>query len=163
MQLVTGSMANANGNLTTGRINMGSTTPDNAANYNFSDIDGGQALEFAGTPDAVTFYAKFTAGSGNTDKQSRGKFILHDEYRYCDPEKNFPGQEGHRVALAVQLIGESADWKQYTVPFTYDQAEKPESSTCLPLLPPTPCRAVRLATCSTLTTSTLCTTPNWPA
>lgn len=126
VQLVTGSMANANGNLTTGRINMGSTTPDNAANYNFSDIDGGQALEFAGTPDAVTFYAKFTAGSGNTDKQSRGKFILHDEYRYCDPEKNFPGQEGHRVALAVQLIGESADWKQYTVPFTYDQAEKPE-------------------------------------
>ena len=127
VQLVTGTVANANGNLTTGRINMGSTDPKNAANYNFSDIEGGQALEFAGTPDAVTFYAKFTAGSGNTAKQSRGKFILHDEYRYCDPEKNFTGQEGHRVALAEQLIGESADWKQYTVPFTYDdRAEKPE-------------------------------------
>lgn len=127
VQLVTGTVANANGNLTTGRINMGSTDPRNAANYNFSDIEGGQALEFAGTPDAVTFYAKFTPGSKNTAKQSRGKFILHDEYRYCDPEENFTGQEGHRVALAVQLIGESADWKQYTVPFTYDdRAEKPE-------------------------------------
>ena len=125
VQLVTGSMANANGNLTTGRINMGSTTPSNAANYNFSDIEGGQALEFAGTPDAVTFYAKFTAGSKNTAKQSRGKFILHDEYRYCDPEENFPGQESYRVALAVQLIDESTDWKQYTVPFTYDKDEKP--------------------------------------
>lgn len=127
VQLVTGTVANANGNLTTGRINMGSTDPKNAANYNFSDIEGGQALEFAGTPDAVTFYAKFTPGSKNTAKQSRGKFILHDEYRYCDPEENFTGQKGHRVALAVQLIGESADWKQYTVPFTYDdRAEKPE-------------------------------------
>lgn len=127
VQLVTGTVANANGNLTTGRINMGSTDPKNPANYNFSDIEGGQALEFAGTPDAVTFYAKFTPGSKNTAKQSRGKFILHDEYRYCDPEENFTGQEGHRVALAVQLIGESADWKQYTVPFTYDdRAEKPE-------------------------------------
>lgn len=123
VQLVTGTVANANGNLTTGRINMGSTDPKNAANYNFSDIEGGQALEFAGTPDAVTFYAKFKAGAKNVKKQGRGQFILHDEYRYQDPEVE--SQVSYRVAKASQLIDESEDWTQYTVPFTYDQDVKP--------------------------------------
>ena len=115
--------ANANGNLTTGRINMGSSTPDDAANYNFSDITGGQVLEFAGTPDAVTFYAKFKAGAKNVKKQGRGQFILHEEYPFQDPEVE--EQVSYRVAKASQLIGESEDWKQYTVPFTYDQDVKP--------------------------------------
>lgn len=123
VQLVTGTVANANGNLTTGRINMGSTDPKNPANYNFSDIEGGQALEFAGTPDAVTFYAKFKAGAKNVKKQGRGQFILHDEYRYQDPEVE--SQVSYRVAKASQLIDESEDWTQYTVPFTYDQDVKP--------------------------------------
>ena len=115
--------ANANGNLTTGRINMGSMTPSDPSNYNFSDITGGQALEFAGTPDAVTFYAKFKAGSDNEKKQGRGQFILHEEYPYQDPEVE--EQLNYRVAKASQLIDESTDWKQYTVPFTYDQDVKP--------------------------------------
>lgn len=124
--------ANANGNLTTGRINMGSMTPSEKTNFNHTDLTGDaeeklepQYLEFAGTPDAVTFYAKFTAGTGNSAQQARGKFILHDEYSYGDPEEYFPEQKSHRVALAMQLINESPDWKQYTVPFTYDQDVKP--------------------------------------
>lgn len=117
-------IANANGNLTTGRINMGSMTASDAtANYNFSDITGGQALEFAGTPDAVTFYAKFTAGSGNTNKQGRGQFILHEEYPYQDPEVE--EQLSYRVAKASQLISESTEWTKYTVNFVYDQDVKP--------------------------------------
>lgn len=117
-------IANANGNLTTGRINMGSMKPSDPSNYNFSDIiQGGQALEFAGTPDAVTFYAKFKAGADNEKKQGRGQFILHEEYPYQDPEVE--EQLNYRVAKASQLIDESTDWKQYTVPFTYDQDVKP--------------------------------------
>ncbi len=118
------SIAKANGNLTTGRINMGSMTPSDPSNYNFSDIiPGGQALEFAGTPDAVTFYAKFKAGADNVKKQGRGQFILHEEYPFQDPEVE--EQVSYRVAKASQLIDESEDWKQYTVPFTYDQDVKP--------------------------------------
>lgn len=116
-------IAKANGNLTTGRINMGNTEPRDPSNYNYSDITGGQALEFAGTPDAVTFYAKFTAGSGNKNNQGRGQFILHDEFAYQDPEVD--DQVSHRVGKASQLIDASTDWKQYTVPFTYDQDVKP--------------------------------------
>ena len=118
------SIAKANGNLTTGRINMGDMQADNTEkNYNFSDITGGQALEFAGTPDAVTFYAKFTAGADNVNKQGRGQFILHDECRYQDPEVD--NQVSYRVAKASQLINESTGWTKYTVPFTYDQDVKP--------------------------------------
>lgn len=117
-------IAKANGNLTTGRINMGSyDAGDATANYNFSDITGGQALEFAGTPDAVTFYAKFTAGRDNANNQGRGQFILHDEFAYQDPEVD--DQVSHRVAKASQLIDVSTNWKQYTVSFAYDKNEKP--------------------------------------
>ncbi len=111
----------ANGNLTTGKINMGSSTPSAHSNYNYSAIGTDNCLEFAGTPDAVTFWAKFKPGTGNEKKQARGKFILHDEYEYKDPEEYFSGQESHRVALAMQLINESSEWKQYTVPFVYDE------------------------------------------
>lgn len=117
------SVAKANGNLTTGRINMGSMTPSDPSNYNFSDITGGQALEFAGTPDAVTFYAKFTAGRDNANNQGRGQFILHDEFAYQDPEVD--DQVSHRVAKASQLISESTEWTKYTVNFVYDQDVKP--------------------------------------
>ncbi len=117
-------LAKANGNLTTGRVNMGSyDAGDATANYNFSDITGGQALEFAGTPDAVTFYAKFTAGSDNANKWGRGQFILHDEFAYQDPEVD--DQVSHRVAKASQLIRESTEWTKYTVNFVYDQDVKP--------------------------------------
>lgn len=122
--------ANANGNLTTGRINMGNKTPSDKTNFNHTDLTGDskknlkpQYLEFAGTPDAVTFYAKFTAGSGNKNKQGRGQFILHEECAYRDPEVE--SQVRYRVAKASQLIGESEDWTQYTVPFTYDKDVKP--------------------------------------
>lgn len=117
--------ANANGNLTTGRINMGNQTPSDPSNYNYSDIiSGSHALEFAGTPDAVTFYAKFKAGADNVKKQGRGQFILHEEYPYQDPEVE--EQLSYRVAKASQLIDVSEDWTQYTVPFTYDQDVKPD-------------------------------------
>lgn len=116
-------LAKANGNLTTGKINMGNASPENHANYNYSAIGTDNCLEFTGTPDAVTFWAKFIAGNGNTAKQGRGKFILHDDYDYKDPEEYFTTENaGHRIALAEQLIDEgNKEWTQYTKEFTYDE------------------------------------------
>lgn len=113
----------ANGNLTTGKINMGSTTPNDHSNYNYSAVGTDNCLEFAGMPDEVTFWAKFTPGTDNEKKQARGKFILHDEYEYKDPEEYFSGQESHRVALAMKLIDESSEWKQYRAKFEYDERD----------------------------------------
>lgn len=119
---------NANGNLTTGRVNMGDTNPASSKNYNFSDIDGGQCLQFAGIPDAVEFYAKFKAGSANVaddnkDKPAgRAQFILHDKYAYRDPETT-ADIESHRIAMASQLIYESSDWVYRRVPFVYSETK----------------------------------------
>lgn len=118
----------ANGNLTTGRVYMGSSTPESSDNYNYSDIDGGQCLQFAGIPDAVEFYAKFKPGSKNVaddnkDKPAgRAQFILHDKYAYRDPETT-ADIESHRIAMASQLIYESSDWVYRRVPFVYSETK----------------------------------------
>ena len=118
-------IANANGNLTTGRINMGSMSPADAANYNFSDLtEGTHCLPFAGTPDSVAVFAKFKAGADNEGKNGRGQFILHDEYEYRDPE--VAEDESHKIALAAILIPECTEWTRFSAPFEYTGTETPE-------------------------------------
>lgn len=110
--------AKANGNLTTGKINMGSTTPSNAKNYNYTDLSSGaHSLQFAGTPDAVSCMAKFKSGGS---PNGRGQFILHDKYDYKDPEtSNEAGYENHKIALAAIVIPETSDWKYFEAKFDY--------------------------------------------
>ena len=118
-------IADANGNLTTGRINMGSMSPADSANYNFTDLtDAAHSVLFAGTPDSVVCYAKFISGGS---ENGRGQFILHDDYRYCDPEtSNLPGYESHKVALAAIMIPDTTEWTRFAAPFEYTGVEKPE-------------------------------------
>lgn len=110
--------AKANGNLTTGKINMGSTTPSNAKNYNYTDLSSdAHSLQFAGTPDAVSCMAKFKSGGS---PNGRGQFILHDKYGYKDPEtSNEAGYESHKIALAAIVIPETSDWKYFEAKFDY--------------------------------------------
>ena len=115
-------LANANGNLTTGIINMGSYLPTDASNHNFTDTKSlNHALRFAGRPDSVIFYAKFKAGADNSAKVGRANFILHDECNYKDPEDST--QLANRIGKASQLIAESKEWVKYEVPFAYDKAQ----------------------------------------
>lgn len=113
-------LAKANGNLTTGMINMGSTTPADAANYNFTKReDAAHRLEFAGRPDSVVFYAKFQSGGS---PNGRGQFILHDDgCDYRDPE--IDDQRGSRIGIATALIPASGDWVRYAAAFSYDKAQ----------------------------------------
>lgn len=110
--------ANANGNLTTGKINMGSSTPNDPKNYNYTDLSSGaHSLQFAGTPDAVSCMAKFKSGGS---LNGRGQFILHDKYGYKDPEtSNEAGYENHKIALAAIVIPETSDWKYFEAKFDY--------------------------------------------
>lgn len=112
-------LAKANGNLTTGIINMGSTSPSNSSNYNFTKrSDSSHSLQFAGRPDAVTFYARFTSGGS---PNGRGQFIIHDgDVDYKDPEVS--SQAANRVGKASVLVPASSDWVKYTGEFTYDKA-----------------------------------------
>lgn len=110
-------VANANGNLTTGIVNMGDYTPAGAANYNFTDrciTDGN--LPFAGKPDAFEVYGKMTLGSGNT-KGGRVQMIIHGECGYRDPELD--SQADKKIAKASATITASTEWTKFTGEFEY--------------------------------------------
>ena len=130
-------VAKANGNLTTGRINMGNMTPENPANYNFTDLTATtHSLLFAGTPDAVSFYAKFKSGGS---ANGRGQFILHDEYAYRDPEtSNDAGYESHKIGTAVILVPPTEEWTYFEAPFEYTGVTTPEKQYMLASLTTNP-------------------------
>lgn len=115
-------LAKANGNLTTGIINMGSFSPKDPSNHNFTDLDNeGHYLLFKGTPDSVCLYAKFISGGS---ENGRGRFILHDKYEYHDPEQS--GDSAHMVGDATILIPECGEWTRFCAPFVYTGTTAPE-------------------------------------
>ena len=109
----------ANGNVTTGRINMGSFTPSGADNYNYSDIDatdGDFSEAMTDTPDSLVFWVKFIP-NGHSDN-ARVKATIHDDYEYRDPEDM--AASSHIVATAVlNYPSTSNQWVRKSVPFDY--------------------------------------------
>lgn len=127
-------VAYANGNLTTGHINMGSTNPADATNYNFTDrTDVNGNMPFAGRPDAFEVYARFTPGTAKaaTDEaeeqpalQGRIQLILHKDAAYHDPELAEMADE--KVGSANVLIPATEEWSKFTGEFSYTTDEAPE-------------------------------------
>ena len=137
----------ANGNLTTGRINMGSmTAADITGNYNFTDLtDPAHALPFTTVPDSLTFWVKFVMtdklyqstgfGQGfyvtdSSDMYAAVTVTIHDgDTSYQDPNVDSlkQGMETHVVAKAQQLFPDTkGEWVRYSVPFESGMSDKPE-------------------------------------
>ena len=114
-------LAYANGNITTGRINMGNYNPADASNYNFTDLnDINGSLPFTGTPDAFEVYARFAPGTAKNEGtvlQGRVQLIVHGEVAYHDPELS--EQAANKIASASVLIPATADWTKFTGKFSY--------------------------------------------
>lgn len=136
----------ANGNLTTGRINMGSmTAADITGNYNFTDLtDPGHAMPFATVPDSLTFWVKFTMTdklyqstglmqgfnvTDSSDMYAAVTVTIHDgDTAYQDPNVDSlkQGMETHVVAKAQQLIPDSkGEWVRYSLPFEPGMSQNP--------------------------------------
>lgn len=127
----------AQGNLTTGRINAGSTTAANIANYNFSDrvtvntnngVENPCAMKFTGYPDSIRFWTRFVpAGVVAGYETAKFSAIIHDDYDYIaygldsnDTEEN----KSHVVAKAVvQIESKGNEWQCITLPFNYTENE----------------------------------------
>ncbi len=106
----------ANGNLTLGRINMGSSTPSSPDNYNYTstgDSDFSQALTTM--PDSLVFWVKYNANS-NADS-ARVRAVIHDDYDYRDPTD--AGSESHTVAVASLNYLPTNGWERKVIPFQY--------------------------------------------
>lgn len=114
-------IANANGNLTTGHINMGSVTPADATNFNFTDrTDVNGNLPFAGKPDAFEVYARFTPGTATTEGTAlngRVQLIMHSDAAYHDPELETMADA--KIASANVIIPATAEWTKFTGEFNY--------------------------------------------
>lgn len=106
----------ANGNVTTGQINMGSTTPSDPANYNHT-VTGDTEFSVAmpDMPDSIVFWAKFTPNGGNGN--ARMKATVHTDYNYRDPED--AGSSAEVVGTAVLNYPNTNGWVRKSVPFSY--------------------------------------------
>lgn len=107
----------ANGNVTTGRINMGSATPGNPNNYNTSVIaDAAFSEAITDHPDSLVFWAKYTPVNANDS--ARMSAILHDNYNFRDPID--AASQPHIVATAIRNFPTTnGNWVRFAVPFTY--------------------------------------------
>ncbi|MBI2259968.1 MAG: hypothetical protein HYU67_13845 [Flavobacteriia bacterium] len=108
-------VAIANGNLTLGRINMGSTTPTSAENYNYSQTDDVLFSEtLTQIPDSLVFWVKFIPI--NIDHEARVSCVIHDNVEFKDP--NDVGNS-NVVAQAIQNFPlTNGNWIRKSIPFT---------------------------------------------
>lgn len=116
-------LAYANGNLTTGKISMGSYEPTDATNFNFTDrTDVNSNLRAAGLPDAFEVYARFTPGTlkngVDANLQGRVQVIMHTDAPYHDPE--LPELADKKDASAFVLIPPTEEWTKFTGEFKYE-------------------------------------------
>lgn len=106
----------ANGVLTTGRMNMGSSSLSSPDNYNYtllSDAAFSEALNAA--PDSIVFWARYTAAAS---EKAGMHAVLHDQFAVQDPVN--AASEPYIVAEAdLQFSPTNNTWKRYSVPFNY--------------------------------------------
>ncbi len=119
----------ANGNLTTGRINMGSMTADDfSGNYNYTDrSNNGFNAPFTMTPDSLTFWVKFESGTSG-DGDGTVNAVLHGNIDMRDPiiSSNSGTYSPYVVATASGKISESnSNWIRKTVPFSKGTSTDP--------------------------------------
>ncbi len=107
----------ANGNVTLGQIEMGSTTPTSSSNYNSTlTADPNFSEAITDQPDSIVFWVKFNPG--NTSHNARMKATLHTNYDYRDPED--AGSSAEVVATAVlNFPSTNGNWVRMSVPFDY--------------------------------------------
>lgn len=109
----------ANGNMTLGRINMGSTTPSDAANHNFSSTSTtGFSEAFTDTPDSIVAWVKYKPGNTTSGYNARISSVIHNNTNgYKDPN-DVSG--ANTVATAIlNFPYTNGGWQRISVPFTY--------------------------------------------
>lgn len=110
----------ANGNLTVGRINMGSATPSSSNNYNSSVIaDANFSEALTDEPDSIVFWVKFTPV--NAADSGRVSAITHDSYAHRDPID--AASVPHTRAMAMyNFATTNGQWVRKSFPFNYTGA-----------------------------------------
>ncbi len=110
----------AQGNLTTGCINMGSmSASDGTGNYNYTNLDvEGQNMAFTGLPDEMHVWLKVQV----TNYTAKATALLHTDGYYQDPYANEDKITATLVATAAdtEIASTDGEWVEYTIPFVYE-------------------------------------------
>lgn len=107
----------ANGNITLGRINMGSTDPNSGSNYNMTVKNDAKFHQvMPDKPDSLVFWVKFEPNGHS--QNARMKATIHDDYDYRDPED--ANSTTHIVGTAVLNYPATDGWERKSVPFDYE-------------------------------------------
>lgn len=113
----------AQGNLTTGCINAGSTTVDGKENYNYSKTsDPSKSETLSKIPTAIRFWVKFVPAKDNSQHpNAHMEAVVHDSYNYITYSKasyESDEEKSHVIAKAVKNFPTTnGEWVEYTVPF----------------------------------------------
>lgn len=115
---------NAQGNLTTGCINGGSTSATDAnGNYNYTDTDREDFNQkVTGLPDYIHVWVK--SGSSIGGSITCNLHTSGDEY-YQDPKGTNAGHTNKGVTVVAHAennnIAQSEEWQELLIPFTYNE------------------------------------------
>ena len=109
--------AYANGNLTTGQIVAGSTTPTNLANYNalvFDNPDFCQSIDNV-LPDSLSVWVNYVPAKDKEGMSARVSFVAHTEKEAVkDPSAS---ESVNTIAKAEDNYSISRQWTRLSVPF----------------------------------------------
>ncbi|MDR3047187.1 MAG: T9SS type A sorting domain-containing protein [Bacteroidales bacterium] len=115
----------ANGNLTTGQIRVGSSTPTSPENFNRTSNSYNHP--FTGYPDSIYFWCKFSCPSAT--QQFRMNGVIHEggdqvnNAIYTDPNQGNATYISREVAHATHesvRISENGEWAHYKAAFEYN-------------------------------------------
>lgn len=110
----------ANGNVTTGQLNMGSSTANDPSNYNITrTADTALSEALNAHPDSIVFWAKFKPVSASGDS-ARMRAVIHDNYDYRDPSASDANAPSHLVGEAtIHFSSTDGQWQRFSIPFAY--------------------------------------------
>jgi hypothetical protein len=108
----------ANGNMTLGRINMGSSTATDPDNYNYTIMaDPAFSEPLTDVPDSLVFWVKYTAAAGQEERVSA---VLHGDYDYRDGYVPHAGSAPYKVAeISHNYPPTNGQWVRKSVPWDY--------------------------------------------
>lgn len=118
----------ANGTLTTGRLNAGSSSPSNAKNNSFLDLankdkDGNGDpfyTELSGRPDSLSLWVKFKQGKPSADHPyATAKAVITDGSYYQLPEEKGKAYKKMAEAINNEIADTKGEWKRLSIPFSY--------------------------------------------
>ena len=113
----------AQGNMTTGQINMGDMDASKASgNYNATRVDDdAYNQKITGRPDSMVVWLKFY--TTKSSYRAKANSILHTSGYYQDPEANT--LTATVIAKAVNVDIEPLNkWKRYSIPFSYPSNDR---------------------------------------